>query len=71
MGSRDLNGGWILCCQREDRKLRRMAKESMGARVKKRLLTKSPWYKGAWSSNRGNYDNRANMWYQEQYCLWS
>ena len=34
-------------CKKEGRKLRRTAKESQGARMKKKLLSKTSWYKGA------------------------
>ena len=33
-------------CKKEGRRLRRTAKESLGARLKKKLLSKTSWYKG-------------------------
>ena len=39
--------GRKLRCKREGRKLYRTAKQSQGARLKKKLLSKTSWYKGA------------------------
>ena len=52
-------------CSREGRKLYRTAKESMGARFKKKMLSKYSWYKGARSKAidfyRGNRRGKKNV----------
>ena len=56
-------------CSKEGRKLYRTAKESVGARFKKKMLSKYSWYKGArsraaddYAGNKGRKTNGDKKW---------